>query len=248
VSIALACLAAFFAGLVDAMAGGGGLIQVPAVFALMPDAPVATVLGTNKGAAFWGTAAAAIRYARSVPLPWRSVGLAAGAAGVASAAGAMLARGLDASVLRPAILVALVLVAGFTFLRPDFGKLAGGVERPWLATALGAAIGLYDGMIGPGTGTFLIVAFIATLGLDFLGAGAGAKVVNATTNLAAILVFAWGGNIRWDWSIPMAVSSVAGNLIGARIALARGSGWVRTVFLVVSVALVGKLALDVYGS
>lgn len=245
-SLALACLAAFVAGLVDAMAGGGGLIQVPALFALMPDTPAATVLGTNKGAAFWGTAAAALRYARSVRLPWRSVGLAAGCAGLASAGGAAVARHLDTAVLKPAVLVALLVVAGFTLLRPDFGKLARGVERPLVGMTVGAAVGFYDGMIGPGTGTFLIVGFIATLGVDFLGASAAAKVVNAATNLAAILVFAWGGNIRWEWSAPMAACSVAGNLLGARIALSRGSAWVRVVFLSVSAALVGKLALDVF--
>ena len=218
---------------------------MPALFALMPDTPAATVLGTNKGAAFWGTAAAALRYARTVPLPWRSVGLAAGSAGLGSAGGAAVARHLDTGVLKPAVLVALLVVAGFTLLRPDFGKLAKGVERPMAGMLVGAAIGFYDGMIGPGTGTFLIVGFIFTLGLDFLGASAGAKAVNAATNLAAIAVFAWGGNIRWEWSAPMAVCSVAGNLLGAKIALARGSSWVRLVFLAVSGVLVAKLALDV---
>lgn len=229
------------------MAGGGGLIQLPALLALMPEASLATVLGTNKGSSVWGTSLAFYRYARVVPLPWRSVGLAAGAAGVASALGALLARSIATETLKPLVLVALVGVAIFTFVKPDFGKIARGVERPAVAAALGAAIGLYDGMIGPGTGTFLIVAFIATLGLDFLGANAAAKGVNAATNLTAVLMFAASGNVRWAWSLPMAVANMAGGYLGSRFALAHGSAWVRRVFQVVIVALITKVAWDFLG-
>lgn len=244
IPLLLACAASFLAGLVDAMAGGGGLIQLPALFALMPEASLATTLGTNKGAAVFGTSVAFGRYAFSVPLPWRSVALAAGAAGMASAAGALVARSVATDALKPGIVVVLVAVAGFTFFRPNFGSVARGQERPLVGALVGAAIGFYDGLVGPGTGTFLIFAFIATLGLDFLGANAAAKGVNMATNLAAVAIFAATDHVRWAWSLPMAVANVAGALLGARLAMAYGSGWVRRVFQVVIVALIAKVGFD----
>jgi uncharacterized membrane protein YfcA len=203
------------------------------------------VLGTNKGAALWGTGVAFWRYTRAVPLPWRSVALAAAAAAVASAGGALLARQIDTAAFKPVVVVVLVAVALFTWFRPEFGALARGRERPWLGAALGAAIGFYDGVVGPGTGTFLVFAFIAALGLDFLGASAAAKGVNLATNVAAVTMFALAGEVRWAWSLPMAVANMAGGYVGARLALSRGSAWVRRVFQVVVLALVARVAWDV---
>ncbi len=241
----LAAVAAFFAGMVDAMAGGGGLIQLPALFVLMPGEAPATVLGTNKAAAVWGTSLAAYRYGRAVALPWRSIAAAAAAAFFGSGLGALAARTADAAAFKPAVVVVLLLVAAFTFLRPEYGAVARGRERLLLGAALGGALGFYDGILGPGTGTFLIFAFIASLGLDYLGANAGAKVVNVATNLAALLIFAVGGNVRWDWALPMAAANMAGSLVGSSLALRGGSAWVRRVFQLVILALISKVAWDV---
>lgn len=245
--LVLACAAAFVAGVVDAMAGGGGLIQLPALLALWPDAPMVSVLGTNKAASVWGTTVALGRYARTVALPWRSIGAAAAAAFVASAAGAELARHVDAAVFKPVVVVALALVAAFTFWRPDFGAVSGRMERPALGVALGALCGLYDGFLGPGTGTFLIFVFVGAFGLDFLGASASAKAVNLATNLAAILIFASAGHVRWSWSIPMGVANLVGGYLGARVALANGAPLVRRVFQVVIIGLIARLAWDQLG-
>ncbi len=246
-SLLLAVAASFCAGFVDAMAGGGGLIQLPALFVLMPGVEPATVLGTNKAAAIWGTSVAALRYAKAVPLPWRSVAAAAAAAFVTSGLGAFAAQQVNAAVFKPAVVAVLVLVALFTFFRPDYGAVAKGRERLWLGAALGGIIGFYDGILGPGTGTFLIFAFIASLGLDFLGANAAAKAVNVATNLAAVLIFAVGGNIRWDWALPMGLANMAGSWLGSRVALRGGSSLVRGVFQVVIVVLIAKVAWDVAG-
>lgn len=242
--LALACCAALLAGLVDAVAGGGGLIQLPALLALLPGVPIVTVLGTNKGASIWGTAIALLRYSRTVPLPWRTLAGAAAAAFVASGLGALLARQVDTAVFKPLILVALAAVAIFTFFRPDFGRVAGGGERPAIGVLLGALCGLYDGFLGPGTGTFLIFVFVGALNLDFLAASASAKAVNLATNLAAILVFGWGGNILWEWSVPMGLANLCGGYLGARLALTHGSDLVRRVFQGVITALIAKLAWD----
>lgn len=242
--LALACLAAFCAGLVDAMAGGGGLIQLPAVLALMPGAPPAVALGTNKAASIWGTAVALLRYRGALALPWRSIGAAAAVAFVGSALGAALAARLPPGVFRPLAVPVLGLVAAFVFFRPDFGALARGRERPALAAGLGLLIGFYDGLIGPGTGTFLIFALIYALGLDFVGASAGAKAVNVATNLAALLVFGAGGQIRWDWAAPMAVCNALGGGLGAKLALRGGAAVVRRVVQVVVCALLAKLGYD----
>jgi uncharacterized membrane protein YfcA len=240
--IFFACVAAFSAGCLDAMAGGGGLIQLPALMALMPQEAPGTVLGTNKAAAIWGTSVALFRYSRSLVLPWRSVGIAAGVAFLGSGVGAALARQIDPAVFRPMVLVLLLAVAVFTLLRPDWGSFARGRERPMLAAGLGALIGFYDGLIGPGTGTFLIMAFIGALGLDFLGASAAAKAVNVATNLAALLIFGLGGYIRWSWALPMALANALGGLLGARLAIQRGSAFVRRIFQAAIFALIARLA------
>jgi uncharacterized membrane protein YfcA len=246
--LALACAFSVLAGFVDAVAGGGGLIQLPALLALLPGVPVTTVLGTNKGASVFGTSVAAIRYARSVEVPWRSVVFAAAMAFAGSFVGAGLAKRIDPAFMRPLVLAMLLAVAAWTYFRPGFGMQSRGRELPIAAAALGALLGLYDGFFGPGTGTFLLVAFSATLGLDFLGASAAAKVVNVATNLAAIVAFQRSGDILWAWSLPMAACNMVGGLLGARTAIARGSGFVRKLVLVVVLALVAKVGWEWVGS
>ena len=243
----LACCAAFVAGFVDAVAGGGGLIQLPALLAVYPDTAVPTLLGTNKVASFAGTSSALWRYARSVTLPWRTAGPASGAALVGAFTGARLAIHLPNAWMRPVVIVLLAAVAVYTARRKDLGAAP---ENPrvtgWIGgTIIGGTLGLYDGFFGPGTGTFLLVAFVALAGLDFLSANAGAKLVNVATNLAAIVAFASAGQVRWEIALPMAACNVAGAQMRARLALRSGTAFVRRVLLVVVGALLVKLCWDV---
>jgi len=184
---------ALLAGLVDAVAGGGGLIQLPALLLLWPAGEataLAAVLGTNKFSSICGTGLAAVQYARRVPLHWASLLPAAGAALAGSWLGARVVTGLNPALLRPLILGLLVAVAGYTFARKDLGRLHAPRFSPrqerWLGVAVGAGIGFYDGFFGPGTGSFLIFAFVGLFGFDFLTASAGAKVINFATNLSAL--------------------------------------------------------------
>lgn len=245
---ALACAAAFLAGLVDAVAGGGGLIQVPALLVLFPDAPVASLLGTNKVASITGTATALYRYVRNgVQVPWRAVAPAAVAAFGGSFAGARLASFLPKEWMRPIVVVLFAGVAVFTFVRKDFGAIKKDPHRASAPAALlmGAVLGAYDGFFGPGAGTFLLFGFIALLGLDFLAASAASKVLNVATNFAAILAFGAAGHVWWALALPMAVCNVAGSHVGSRLALANGAPFVRRLFISVVLLMLGRMTWEV---
>lgn len=242
-------MAAAAAGWVDAVVGGGGLLLLPALFVAAPGLPVATVLGTNKLAAIAGTSTAALTYARRTTIDWSVALPSAGLAVVSAGCGAALVGQIPARAYRPVVLVVLVSVAVFVTLRPKLGVVARPDRRTRARMAAvvalaGGGIALYDGLIGPGTGTFLVLAFTAVVGSDFLHASAMAKLVNAGTNFGALMVFAATGHVWWLLGAVMAVCNIAGAMVGARMALRRGSGFVRTVLLVVVVVLVGKLGYD----
>ncbi|MFG1843116.1 sulfite exporter TauE/SafE family protein [Micromonospora sp. NPDC049175] len=249
VSLSTLLAAAAMAGWVDAVVGGGGLLLLPALLVAAPGLPVATALGTNKLAAIFGTTTAAATYARRTEVDWRVVAPAAGLAVVSAGVGAALAGAVPASAYRPVVLVVLVAVAVFVLLRPRLGVVALPRRRTPVrvvaaVVVAGVGIALYDGLIGPGTGTFLVLAFTALVGADFVHGSAMAKVVNAGTNLGALVVFGVTGHVWWLLGAAMAVCNVAGAVVGARMALRRGSGFVRVVLLVVVVALVAKLGHD----
>jgi uncharacterized membrane protein YfcA len=249
-TLAALCAAAFAAGLVDAVVGGGGLIQTPALFLFLPTVPVPTVLGTGKVASLVGTAAAAASYLRRVRLDWRVAGPAAAAALVCAYLGARVASSVSRDAFRPFVLVMLAVMAAYTLWQKDFGALRrAGVRAarlPLAAAAIGAGVGLYDGFFGPGAGSILVFLFVGVAGLDFLGASAAAKVVNTVTNLAALSYFAAQGNVLYAVAIPMAACNLAGSLLGARLAVRRGAGFVRVFFLVVVSALGARIAYDVW--
>ncbi len=235
---------ALLAGLVDAIAGGGGLLTVPALLAT--GLPTPMVFGTNKGAAVFGSGAALLRFwrARLVDSRRARVLFPLGLAG--SFAGAALLTWLDPTILRPLVLVLLV-VAGLTvaFVRPPQTHAETPSPRAGLKMALLAlVIGAYDGFFGPGTGTFLIIGFVVLLRLSLQEASANAKVVNFASNLAAMLLFAWKGLVIWKLSIPMAAGQFIGGLIGAQLAVKRGDTLVRRVVVVVVLCLVAKLGFD----
>ncbi len=249
--LALCCIS-FAAGFIDAIAGGGGLLLLPALFVLLPPATApALVLGTNKFAAFAGTAAAATRYARAVSLTRPVVIPAALAALPLSYLGAYCVRLVSPGLFRPLVLFLLVGVAIYTFFRKDFGSLhAPKLSRSAqiaLAILIGAGLGFYDGFFGPGTGSFLIVAFIGLFRFDFLNASASAKLVNCATNIAALVYFVATRNVLFAYALPMALCNVAGGLLGARLAILNGSQFVRLIFLAVVIAIIARFAWEIFG-
>ncbi|MFF9348249.1 sulfite exporter TauE/SafE family protein [Streptomyces sp. NPDC014734] len=251
-TLVVLCVAAAAAGWIDAVVGGGGLLLLPALLLGLPQVPAAHVLGTNKAVALVGTSGAAVAYVRKAPVKVGTalrIGLAALAG---SMTGAFFAAGISSEVLRPVIMVVLLVVAAFVMLRPSFGRTVDDgaphrIGRARTITAIllvGGGIGFYDGLFGPGTGTFLVLALTAVLHLDLVTASANAKIVNVCTNVGALAMFAHQGNVLWQLAAPMAVFNLAGGLVGARMALSRGSGFVRVVLLVVVFSLVAKLAFD----
>lgn len=247
--VLLLCLAAGFAGWVDAVAGGGGLVQLPALLLGLPDAAPAAVLGTNKLSSVWGTTASAVTYWRRAPPDLPTAVPMAGCAFLGSGAGALCASLLPASAFRPLVLVLLVAVFAYTARAPALGEVEalrwGGRRHLAAAVLAGAGIGFYDGVFGPGTGSFLVIVLVGLLGYSFLRASAAAKVVNAGTNLAAVLVFASQGAVLWRLGLLMGACNVLGSVLGARTAIRRGSGFVRAVFLAVVAVLVLRLGHDV---
>jgi hypothetical protein len=243
------CAFSLLAGGLDAVVGGGGLVQLPALLLVLPQYPVVALLGTNKLASVVGTASAAATYARRVPVDRALAVPMVVAAFLGSAAGAALATRVPGSALRPVVLVALVAVLVFTWRRPELGEVEAlrltARHQRVVTVAGGAFIGLYDGLVGPGTGSFLVFLLVGAVGLSFLHASATAKAVNTATNLSALLLFALGGHVLWLLGAAMALSNLAGAQLGARLAIRRGSAWVRRVFLVVVSALVLRLAYDV---
>lgn len=241
--------ASLLAGFIDAVIGGGGLILIPAMLVAVPGLAPATALGTNKVAALSGTIAAAVSYLRSIPLPKRPLVVATVTAFGLAALGALTATLVNPDIMRPVIIVAVLAVGTYVALRPNFGKEGRSMPRAtqkWYIVALiaVAVIGYYDGVFGPGTGMFLIIAFTSILGTSFLHSAAAAKVVNVATNAGALLVFGLGGHIWWSLGLVLAVANIAGSLLGSRLVLSKGTALVRVALLAIVVALSVKLLID----
>ncbi|WP_153160078.1 TSUP family transporter [Zoogloea sp. 1C4] len=239
--------AAFFAGMVDAVVGGGGLIQIPVLLTSFPQTAIPTLFGTNKVSSIAGTGAALWRYARAVKIPWRLVLPATGAALVGAWLGAAVVAWLSREAMRPLVVVMMLAVAIYTFLRKDLGQTETHEPRPgdaWRGALFGLVIGLYDGFFGPGTGSFLIFGFVRLFGMDFVRASASAKVINSATNVSAIAFFASHGPILWAVGLTMAVCNLAGAQLGTHLALRHGAGFIRKAFLLVVAVLIVKQLHD----
>lgn len=248
IDFALLGSAAFLAGLVDAVVGGGGLIQIPVLFSVFPREVPATLLGTSKLAGIFGTGAAAVNYARRVQVAWSAAAPAALAAFVLSFGGAWTVTRVPADFVRLLLPCVLVAVAIYTFRKKDFGSVhapvhSGNAER-YFAVGMGACIGFYHGFFGRGTGSFLIFLFVRFFGFDFLSASAAAKIVNVAWNFFALMWFGYSGHLLWQLGLLMAVCQVAGSLVGTKLAIRHGSAFVRKLFLVVVSLLILKTGYD----
>ena len=245
--------AALLAGWVDAVVGGGGLIQLPALLIGLPDdVPVATVAGTNKVSSVAGTFVASLTYLRKVAVTVTAALPLMFFAFVGSSGGARLAHFIPKEFFTFIVLAVLVVVGTYTIRRPSLGLnheiRYTGIRHAVTLSIVGLVIGIYDGILGPGTGTFFVIAIVAFLGYGFLEASALSKLANLTTNVAAIVVFGFSGSIIWKLGLLMACANFAGGLIGARTAVKYGSGFVRKVFLVVLVGLAIRLIWDIVRS
>ena len=251
IDILLLCVAAFFAGFVDAIVGGGGLIQLPAALVILPHVPVASVIGSLKIPAFSGTAIAAWQYIKRVSINWVLLSVICVLAFLASYSGSYLLSHVSNSFMKPVLVVVLTAVAIYTYTKKDFGqhdeeRSLSLKKQMQLAVMISLLIGFYDGFIGPGAGSFFILAFIALLHFDFLHASAHAKMVNLATNLGSVTLFLVKGIIIWKIALPMAAANMLGGFMGARIAIAKGNRFIRIFFLVVVVAILIRFCWDVF--
>ena len=248
--IILLCIAAFFAGFVDAIVGGGGLIQTPIAMILLPNYAVATLIGSLKIPAFSGTSFAAYQYLKEVKMNWKLLSIMAIIAFCAAFLGSNLLTLVSNDFMKPLLLIVLVLLAIYTFTKKDFGqhKVKEHSHQRQLVLAIGMSvcIGFYDGFIGPGTGSFLVFGFVIILGFDFLHASANAKMVNLATNFGSICLFVLKGKIIWAIAIPMAICNAVGGWIGAKLAIKKGNGFIRVFFLVVVVGTLIRFGYDVF--
>ena len=245
----LVVIAAFGAGWVDAVVGGGGLLQLPAVL-LIPGITPVQALATNKLGSIFGTATSSVTYYRRARPDIRTALPMALIALTGSFGGAAVATVLPASAFKPIIVIALLAVALFTAFKPQLGAATAlrfsGHRHHIAAGAAGLVIGFYDGLIGPGTGTFLVITLVALLGYDFLQSSAKAKIVNFATNAGALILFIPHGAVLWLLGLILGAANIAGSYLGSRMAISRGSGFIRVVFLGVVILLIAKLGVDVW--
>ena len=241
---------AFMAGAIDAAVGGGGLIQIPAIMSSLPQLSPATVFGTNKLASIFGTASAALSYLKQVKLPWGLLAVIALCSFVSSFIGAASVTLIPVQWLKPFVLIMLIVIAIYTFTKKQFGQvhIQRQVTRKMLVlAAIGSlAIGFYDGIFGPGTGSFFIFFFIRYLSVDFLHASALSKIGNFTTNLAALSFFVPTGHVLFQVGALMAVANICGALVGVRLALTYGSGFIRVLFLILVSLLICRLSYQMF--
>ena len=247
-SILTLCGFAFLTGFVDAIIGGGGLIQLPAMLFTLPQYPVPTLIGTTKIPSLCGSLMGAFQYSRRVVVAGRFIGPMIAVAFGAALLGSWTFTRVPNSFMKPLALVILVLVFMYTLTKKNFGRVNERVitdqqkrVRLW---GMAVVIGFYDGFFGPGTGSFLVMGFIALIGFDFLKASAHAKLVNASTNFASVLFFASGGKILHALALPMAVANLCGAFLGARLAILKGNQFIRLFFLLVIAATIVRFALD----
>jgi len=250
-TMALLALAGLAAGFVDAVVGGGGLIQLPALLLGLPGAAPVTVLATNKLSSVCGTTVSSATYYRRVRPDPRTFGPLMACAFAGSLVGAVIASHISAAAFDPIVLVVLVVVGGYVLFRPSLGETTAlryaGRRHLAAACAIGLVIGVYDGALGPGTGSFFVITLVALLGYSFLEGSAKARLANWATNMAALCVFVPQGAVLWKVGVVMGACNLAGGYVGARTAVSRGTRFVRVFFIVVVSAFIIRIGGDVVG-
>ena len=248
--IILLCIASFFAGFVDAIVGGGGLIQTPVALILLPNISVSSIIGSLKIPAFSGTSFAARQYLKKVDMDWKLLSIMAITAFGAAFLGSNLLTKVSNDFMKPLLFVILILIAIYTFMKKDFGqhqiKNMTKNRKLFLAITISVCVGFYDGFIGPGTGSFFVLAFVSFLGFDFLHASANAKMVNLATNFGSICLFVLKGKIIWAIAIPMAFCNAIGGWVGAKLAIKKGNEFIRIFFLIVVIGTLLRFGYDIF--
>ncbi len=248
-TICLLAIIAFIAGFIDAVVGGGGLIQAPFLLITFPKIPLPVLFGTNKIAALSGTSIAAFKYARKITFNYKLLLVIALSCFISSYSGAQIINHIDSNLLKPLILVILIAIAIYTFIKKDLGAIETKEltmnKQMLYGACIGLIVGFYDGFFGPGTGSFFVLGFVVVLGFEFVKASAYAKVVNCVTNISALIVFIKEGNFILPLAILMAIFNIIGSYIGSHLALKKGNGFVRIVFLVIVSIMILKYGYDV---
>jgi len=241
---------AFSAGFIDSVAGGGGLIQVPALLINLPNTPLATLFGTNKIASLSGTSVAAYRYSKRIKFNYKLLLLMSLCAGIASYSGAKVVSLINVATLKPIIFVLLILIAIYTFFNDNLGlaktKSLVHHKQIFYGILIGLGFGFYDGFFGPGAGSFLVLGFVVVFGFEFIEASAYSKVINCMTNISALLVFIRQGNYIIDLAILMAICNILGNYFGTKLALQKGNRFIRIFFLLVVIILIFRFGYDIF--
>ncbi len=249
-SIFLACLAAFVAGFIDSIVGGGGLVQAPALFILFPHYSVPQIIGTNRFASFMGTGVAGYQYSKKVKIPLKTVLFAGIGAGVMSYSGALISSLMSERILKPTILILMTLIAIYTYKKKDLGQEDNHrfelSKIPLYGLLIGMTTGFYNGFVGPGTGSLLVFGFVSIIGYNFLTASAISKVVNVVADICSLIFFVAKGYVMFSIALPMMVCNMAGSYVGSRMALLRGNGFIRILFLVVVFGLILRFGYDIW--
>ena len=250
VNLILLGVAMFASGFIDAIAGGGGLIQTPAMLLSFPDRNPVEVVATSKTAAFFGTTTAAIQYRKFIKTDPKLFIAMVIPAFIGAAFGALFASRISAESFKSSIFFMMIAIFIYTLFKPDLGKVHVEKHSPKKMMVIGSIaaclIGFYDGLIGPGTGTMLMIALVAIMGFAFVGASAIAKVVNATTNLASIIVIGFSLGIMWKLGLVLAVANLAGGYMGSHMAIKKGSSFIRIFYLIVTALLILRLGYSLY--
>lgn len=240
----------FVAGFIDSVVGGGGLIQLPALLINLPNTTIPTLFGTNKIAALSGTSISAIQYSKKIKFNYKVLAVIAFCAAIAAFLGAKAVSYINANTLKPLILVILILIAIYTFIKKNLGNIQTkklSLNKMLIyGSLIGLIIGFYDGFFGPGTGSFLVLAFVVIFGFEFVEASAYSKVINCVTNIFALIVFIKNGDYILELAILMAICNITGNIIGTRMALKRGNQFVRTIFLVIVTLMIIRYGYDIF--
>jgi uncharacterized protein len=249
--ILLVFLFIFLAGLIDAIAGGGGLISIPVLMIAFPTAAMPNVFGTNRFSSFLGTATAAYQYNKNKPADLKLILYAGIPAAIMAGLGVLCSQYIPTTYFKPIVIVLLLVVIIFSIFRKDFGNDTKEKkhQHPNLyASLLGGSIGFYNGIFGPGTGTFLLFGLVGLLGYTLLNASSVSKILNVIVDGASLIYFIIIGAVVFKLAIPMAACNIAGGYVGSKIAIKKGNRFIRYVFLVISMVLVVKLAYDYFSN